>query len=131
MGTGSYTMNENLEMLNRGGFDIKIRTLEKDYSYKTWLKGNLPSIKKEYADYKIKNEYEIETNGVPAICIYSVMTVNDVSLSSFQLYFTNEKTGYILSASAKTESFDLYQELFVEIAWTFKTINTKAGSKNS
>jgi hypothetical protein len=35
MGTGSYTMNENLEMLNRGGFDIKIRTLEKDYSYKT------------------------------------------------------------------------------------------------
>lgn len=119
MSSGPINEDISSKMKREGGFGLSISVFKKSVSTKEYYQGNLKSIKQEYKDIKILEERDIDLNGIPAIYVAHQCTINDMLITSIQVYFFNDNKGYVLNGSATSEDFEQYRDLYIEIARTF------------
>lgn len=119
MTAGAITDSTKTDMKRAGGFGVSITDLNKEYSNETFYYRNLDPIKKEYKDFDIIEEYDIDINGIPAKYISYSVTVKSKLVTSIQVYFCKGLKGYILNGTALGDSFETYRDLYIQIARTF------------
>lgn len=108
-------------MKKEGKLALDITKQSKDYSTEEYYEGNLTSIKNKYPDLRLIEEKSINLNGIKAkYIIYECTIQGRGKFTSLQIYFMKNKNGYILNGAEKTEDFEIFRDLYIEIARTFK-----------
>lgn len=109
-----------------GVFAVNLVPALKGYTNEREVLDHLNYLKKEMSDFKLLEDYKIDINNIPGEYIHYAGTFNGRALDVMHIHFVSGSKKYVFigSVSAETDSiaFD-YQELFVEIARTFKETN--------
>ena len=122
MAKGPIIVDDSGNIEIKGGFGLNITSYNKNFTPLQYYEGNLKSIIRAYPDLKILEEKNINLNGIPAKYVAHQCTVNGTLMTSIQVYFFNSNKGYVLNGTATSESFEIYRNLYIEIAKTFKLI---------
>jgi hypothetical protein len=122
MATGPIIIDNSGNIEIKGGFGLNITPSNQNFTSDQYYKGNLKSFIKAYPDLKILEEKNINLNGIPAKYVAHQCTANGILMTSIQVYFFNSNKGYVLNGTATSENFEVYRNLYIEIAKTFKLI---------
>ncbi len=125
--SGGPIENDTLKLTKKEGkLVLGITKQKNNYSTEEYYEGNLITIKNNYPDLKLIEEKSIDLNGIHAkYVIYELTKQNKEKFTSLQIYFVKNKNGYILNGVNKTENFENFRDLYIEIARTFKLTKLK------
>lgn len=120
IGTGPIGEDTSMQTKDRGGFGLDIGELGRHYSSTEYYNGNLKNLKASCSDLEIIEKKSIDLNGIDAEYVAFRCTMSEKSMTSVQVYFTNNTRGYVLSGTTLTEDFENSRNLYIEIARTFR-----------
>jgi hypothetical protein len=120
MATGPIIVDDSGKLEIKGGFGLSISPFDKKFTSYQYYEGNLKSILKAYPELKILEEKDLNLDGIPAKYVAHQCSLNNKLMTSIQVYFFKSNKGYVLNGTARSENFEKYRDLYIEIAKSFK-----------
>jgi hypothetical protein len=115
----------NIGAGSNASFEVNIMDYTDQLSTEDFYNGNIAMIQNNSKDFKLLRETEIDIYGVVSKCAVFSCIKNNVSITSLQIFFFQNKKGYILNGTSTSDYFNEYSNLYVAIIKSFRMQNNK------